>query len=199
MFQRFITWLAQNSTTLIAPVASCISALAAMASVFMATKTFRQARRDRREELVAKHPKFRIIDAQLVRQYEVAISTWIYELRIEAQNVNANSARAIDFTGAIYRQDQHDCIHRFNVEPTGEIIQDESVSITTKAELETSSVPYFLILHIRCADSRTTDTYSATHYRKFYINGGSPVLLEKTYKKDIRDLADSRRELWLQE
>lgn len=73
--------------------------------------------------------------------------------------------------------------------PAGDFDKDEFVSLEAGLEIEVASEPYYQILKIEFRDSITSEFYDSTHYRRFYINGGSPLSLEKA-AKDIRALGD---------
>jgi hypothetical protein len=191
--ESFIAWWVRNAAV-IGPVANCVSAIAALLTVRMVFKTIRQTRKDRKEELLEKHPKFKIANARLERP--IAISPrppavgLAYSLSIDLKNINPNPAYAVHIRGTIYRNGRNGRVAQFEFEPAGDLDKDEFVSLEAGLEIEVASEPYYLILKVEFRDSITSELYDSTHYRRFYINGGSPLSLEKAEKQDIRALGD---------
>ena len=76
----------------IGPLANCASALAALWSVRMVTKTFRQTRIDKEEELKAFQPKFRIKESEMSSKFTDSNKVAGYQLRIVLHNIKPNAA-----------------------------------------------------------------------------------------------------------
>lgn len=199
MLQRFIAWWIRNAVH-IGPLATSVSALAALLSVYMVTKTFRQAQKDRVAELVAKHPKFKIEFGELThnttftdrqRRSGEHLQPIPYELTVGLKNINPNTATDITFVGEIYEEGNGDAVGRFTAEPSDDLDQDEISWIDAKLELVDSSTPYFLVVTATYRDARTSRVYSTNHWRSFTLTGSSPVHLLKLDKAEIRRFEES--------
>jgi len=176
-----------NTPTYIAPIAACLSALASTASVYMATKTFYQNRKDRQEEIEAKHPRFAITKGIVVWITEVggdhAISPF-YELHITLKNVQEHSAKHLRLSGSILDKDGKS-LHTFTRKPTDYIEKDGSFEVETRAPgIAESPDPYFVKLYLSYWHPWTGKKHAQTLWRKFYMQGEEgmslPLLLVDT-------------------
>jgi hypothetical protein len=195
MFSRFIAWWIRNAIY-IGPLATCVSALAALLSVYMVTRTFRQARKDRTEELLAKRPKFKLVDgsvpASSLRKLDRSITPH-YRPQFSLLNINPNPATRVTFACRIYPDEGSD-VCKFVRKPSDDVDQNETVSIKTEfLELAALDVPYFLTIVADYADSRTNEKYSQVIYRKFYIDEGQNAELEKLDMAEVEDLISQRK------
>ena len=203
MLQRFVAWWIRNAVH-IGPLATSVSALAALLSVYMVTKTFRQAQEDRHAELAAKQPKFKIEYGDLThhttytdldRRSGKHLQSIPYELTVGLKNINPHTATDIIFAGQVYEQGNREAVGRFTAEPSDDVDEDETWWIDATLELVNSSTPYFLVVTATYRDARTNRIYSSSHWRSFTLTGGSPVHLLKLDKTEIRKFEESIQQL----
>jgi hypothetical protein len=185
MVQKFIEWWIRNAAY-IGPLATTLAALAALLSVYMVTKTFRQARKDRQEEIEAKHPKFKISGAQLSRS-----GSMNYEMNLTIENTNSNAAYDVVIEGVFYHPEKENALCRFKREPVGHFNRLEYVHIEESLELPDSAFPYFFRLDVRCRDARTNKEYKKTHYRKVQLISGLLSNMVRLDQAELRSLSDS--------
>lgn len=194
IFQRFIAWWIRNAAY-IGPLATTLSALAALLSVFMVTRTFKQARKDRQEELEANHPRFKISRAEVCRYSTHSGSEpKPHRLYLTLENINPNSARRIMVSGTIYHETNRDTFNQFKREPTDDIEKGESVDVEADFELSDEDLPYFLILTVEYIDNRTDKEHDQKHYRKFRLTGTNPTALAKVDKWELGRLGTAGTE-----
>lgn len=194
MFGRFIAWWVRNSSH-IGPVASCVSALAALLSVYMVTRTFRQARKDRAEELESRHPRFVISEGSVRWITQLGGDHSIkpfYELWVEFKNVKESSAKQVKLKGAILDKEGK-VLKEFSRQPTDYIEKDGVFTATTKAEGKRgSSDPYYVTLSLEYRDPLTGKKHPQTLWRKFYMQGeeGQPLELVSVDRDELKELTE---------
>jgi hypothetical protein len=154
-----------NTPTYIAPIAACVSAMAATYTVYMTTKTFRQARLDRKEELEARHPRFNLTKC-CVRWGDQGSSC---ELGLTFENANEHAAKGLLLTGRVHLGVDSQPLCGFEC-GSDERYVDHGSDFTTNPYLinvSDSSIPYYVRLQLSYCDARTGKLYSDTYYRKF--------------------------------
>jgi hypothetical protein len=197
MVQRFIAWWIRNAAY-IGPVANCFSALAALLSVYMVTKTFRQARRDRKEELEAKHPRFKVLTGAVTWREEVGGDHTIspfFELLVTIQNVREHSAKRLHLRGTIYLDLDKDSLFVFEQEPVDDIEKDSTITASLRLlTIDYSDKPYIVRIALDYRDARTGIKHPQTLYRKFYLQSGEDVtvLLLPLDRSEVSALASGQ-------
>jgi len=170
MVQRFIAWWIRNAVY-IGPVATCLSALAALLSVYMVTKTFRQNREDRLEELEAKRPKFRISGALITNMpVKGAVPGEIlqhYVLSLTLKNSKANHALYVKVAGRVYGLEELDPWSEFKHDLVEEIHEDETTNVSINLEAIAITKPHFVRVELKYDDGRTRKHYEQKLYRFF--------------------------------
>lgn len=167
MVQRFVAWWIRNAAY-IGPVASCVSALAAMVAVLLTTRSLVQTRRDKREDREAEHPKF-VLNGGLV--LTEGHPEDYYSLSLMLINIAKNSAQDVKLVGLIKHHLSDELKLKFEREPAEEIHNDLplKIFITESRELDLHPKPYHLELHLAYKDARTGKEYGQVFRRKFYI------------------------------
>jgi hypothetical protein len=197
MLGRFIAWWIRNAAY-IGPIASSVSALAALFSIGMVTKTFRQSRLDRKEEVEAKHPRFVISEGKVLWISELGGDhsiTPFYELFVVLKNVKESSAKHVVLKGEILDKEMK-VLKDFNRQPTDYIEKDGDFSATVKAEgVWDCPDPYFVKLYLEYRDPRTGKKHPQTLWRKFYMQGeeGMDLELDRVDRSELKALEESKR------
>jgi hypothetical protein len=170
-----------NPPAYIAPVAACISALAATAAVYMATRTFAHTRQDRLDEIESKHPRFVISYCSVLwitQQGGNHDITPFHEVFIELKNIRESSAKHVYLRGEIIDKEGK-VLREFSRQPTDYIEKDGVFKATTKAAgVWDSPDPYYVKLYLTYRDARTGRKHPQTLWRKFYMQGEEGQELE---------------------
>lgn len=187
-----------NQPAYIAPVAACISALAATAAVYMATRTFAKNREDHQNEIESKHPRFVISEAKVRWIAELGgdhTITPFYELFVVLKNVKESSAKHVVLKGEILDKEMK-VLKDFTCEPTDYIEKDGHFDASAKAEGAWDSPdPYYVKLYLEYRDSRTGRRHPQTLWRKFYMQGeeGRDLELDRVDRSELKALEESKR------
>jgi hypothetical protein len=170
MLGRFIAWWIRNAVY-IAPVASSFSALAALVSVLIVAKTFRQNQRDKKEELEVKHPRFRLVSQSVSCVSEVNEDHTInafYQLVLSFENQNSNPARLVTIRGRIFGPKPS----VFRKRPSEEFYEGDAVTCTIDLpDLIRSDKRYLLNVDLMYVDVRTGNSHVQSFWRQFYYQG----------------------------
>ena len=191
-------WATGGNPAYIAPIAASVSAVAAAYAVYMTTKTFNQNRKDRKEEIESKHPRFVVVDgavvwvAQLGGDYSI---TPFYQLSVDFKNVKENSAKHVSLKGDILDKNLN-VLKSFEVQPTDYIEHGGTFNASVNAEgIPESPDPYYVRMYLRYRDVRTGDRHNQTLWRKFYMEGeeGDALPLLRVDKSELKanELAQS--------
>jgi len=184
-------WITGGKTPdYIAPIAACLSALAGTASVYMATRTLNQNRKDRQDEIEAKHPRFKIIVGEITWKVQTGENHQpdpIYELKVLLQNVKEHSAKFLTISGSVLNKDGN-ILQKFINQPTDYVERNDTVwAETTGKGIAESDEPYFVKVSLKYRDSRTGKKYAQNIWRKFYLAGVEEEVqfLLETQKSEI--------------
>lgn len=159
-----------NTPTYIAPIAACVSALAATYAVYMTTKTFRQARLDRKEELEAKHPRFIFASTMVIVR---TLKTGHYpELTLIVQNIREHAAKHFKVEATVFLDPHKTAFTNDDFEPTDYVEKDGTVDFSIALNgIAESDEPYFVRLTLSYIDARTQKTHTQTLWRQFCFPG----------------------------
>lgn len=186
-----LRWATGGNPTYIAPLASTVSAIAATISVYLATRTFSQNRKDRKEEIESRHPRFVVDEGAVTWVNQVGgdyAITPFHELNVVFKNVKENSAKHVSLKGEILDKDLQ-LLKTFNSSPTNYIETDGT--FRAKATINAvwgSPDPYLVKMYLKYRDVRTGDQHNQTLWAKFYFQGDEEqtVLLEPVDKSELR-------------
>jgi hypothetical protein len=187
MLARFIEWWVRNAAYL-GPIATSISALAALWSVRMVTKTFRQNRADRLEELEAKRPKFRMKEGRVTASLPAP-----YQLKVVLNNIKPNPAAYPKLKVQIFEQG----LYLPKVESSralmDEIHEGESFDFSVALNELKLEEAYYVRLRIECLDARTHREYLQVIHRRFrVVPNNSEFQLEEVDLDEIRSINEAR-------
>jgi hypothetical protein len=172
MISRFIQWWIRNAAY-IAPIATVLSAFAALMSVTLVYKSFKHSRQDRRDELDAKHPRFKVSGGGVRWVEEIDGDYTIpafYELFVIVQNVRETSAKQFRLDGVVYLHPDSEPLFRFERQPTHDIETGDTIEARKSLDkIAKSNKPYFVRLSLSYKDTRTGDKHPQTLYQKFYL------------------------------
>src|SRR5438552_16823796 len=148
MLGRLLAWWSRNAA-LIGPIATAISALAALASVLLTRRTYRQAKKDRQEEVESKHPRF-IVDGTLVLADDI---NDYYTLDLKFSNIAEHSARFVRVDGRVTHNDAYKPTLTFERRPLEQIHAGYPFEMFEALhKLSASTEPYFLRLELEYKD-----------------------------------------------
>jgi hypothetical protein len=172
MVQRFIAWWIRNAAY-IGPVANLLSAFAALLSVYMVMKTFKQARKDRQEELETKHPRF-IFDSFEIKQNPLGLGSYS-ELCLNLKNIREHSAERFKLVGTVFLDPQQPLL-RCEYEPTDYLEKDGTIQVSfILLELSISDEPYLIRLAMSYTDAHTQKKHQQTLWRQLRYTSGEPL------------------------
>ena len=191
--QRFIAWWVRNAVY-IGPIAGSVSTLAALWSVRIATKSFWQARQDRREEIEANRPVFRISKADVISYAKVvglgAYKTY-YELKLVLRNSKPNSAKRIKIKVTIAGLEGLQPIAEIERELIDEVQEDESFQMNVDLKEIKPTDPHHIYIDLRYVDIRTSNVYIQTMLRFFQSPAANPskIATRELDMSDVNSLA----------
>jgi hypothetical protein len=163
MVQRLIAWWIRNAAY-IGPVANSLSAFAALLSVYMVRKTFKQARRDRQEELEAKHPRF-IFDSVKVK-LQISDANPYPIVTLSVKNIREHAAKGFRLEVSVFLDPQNP-VYTSWLEPTDYLEKDGTFSVDLKTrDVTVSDEPYFLCVTLAFTDARTQKKHKQTLWRQ---------------------------------
>jgi hypothetical protein len=176
----------------ITALSGAAAAIAAFLAVKIANKTQEQAREDKKAEVEAKQPKFRLIAdyMQLLTQLggDTSISPF-YELKLTFKNIHAHPATDIRLEGKMLQEDGKVLLDFAN-SPVGEIDEDDTFEVKRSLYVhEIGDTFVFVRMRLTYLDGITRKECSQLIYRKFY----------GPYEDDDRvriDLLEVDREEW---
>jgi len=192
ILQRFIAWWTRNAIY-IGPLATSLSAITALVSVYMVTKTFRQARLDKAEELEAKRPKFRIKEGRVIAKLGEHGVVTDYELRVVLNNIKPNPAAYPKLKVQVFEPGLY--LPKFDASRSlmDEIHEGEPFEFSLVLNELKPEETYYVRLSVQCLDARTHRDYLQIIHRRFQqIPKTSEYQLEEVDVDQIKSINETR-------